>query len=306
MKNQLAFFPTPYEDEDFKSLIYRYHIRSCNVNIGYSIEELFNVKTHRLPHFPRNLDYLVKKLPDNHLVTSDYFIEKHTLLALYLPFLSVGEIDKALGDVRCAKVRAEIGARFLSPIISTFVRYCPLCLADDFKRLGECYIHRAHQYVFVSVCHEHRAKLITHCEQCGIQLSDRYARFILRTPTCSNGHYLGEDITAEKTSINVQLFNENLARDVKFIIDNVSILNVDLFKQRMLKWCTHKQYFLPSGAFNNKLFIQNFLVKFDYQLLNSVGLSSKYISHRTALKTLNFNGGVRSPLLHILGMEYLS
>lgn len=306
MRNQLAFFPTPYDDEDFKSLIYRYHIRSCNVNIGYTLEELFNVKTHRLPHYPRNLDYFVKKLPDNHLVTSDYFIEKHTLLALYLPFLADDEIDQVLGDVRCAKDSSKIGARFLSLIVSTFLRYCPICLGEDYKRVGECYIHRAHQYNFVSVCHEHRSKLITHCGQCGIQLSDSYGRFILRKPACPNGHYLGEDITAEKTPINVQLFNEKLARDVKFIIDNVSKLNVGLFKQRMLKWCTYKQYLLPSGAFNNKLFKENFIVMFDHQLLKSVGLSLNYLSHRAALKTLNFNGDIKNPLLHILGMEYLS
>lgn len=244
----LAFFPTPYEDEEYKSLVYRYHIRSGNINIIKTIQELFNIKTHRLAYFPRSLNYLVARLPDNLCLTSDYFIANHTLLALFLPFLSVDENEKILGQFRCADEKSEIGTRLLSPIVSNFVRYCPICLIQDFERLGECYIHRVHQYNFVIVCPDHRFKLVTHCPECSAPLSDSYGRFILMEPVCPNGHRLG-DVTSIEPSARIQLFHEQLARDTKFIIDNVSKLNVELFRGRMLRLCSHKEYLTSKGMY---------------------------------------------------------
>ncbi|MDR3540472.1 MAG: TnsD family Tn7-like transposition protein [Desulfosporosinus sp.] len=305
MKNQLAFFPTPYEDEDFKSLVYRYHIRSTNINILETIEELLNIKTHRVAHFPRSLNYLVARLPGNLCLTSDYFIANHTLLALFLPFLSVDENEKILGQFRSASERSEIGTRLLSPIVSTFVRYCPICLIQDFERLGECYIHRVHQYNFVAVCPDHRFKLVTHCLECSAPLSDSYGRFILMEPVCPNGHRLG-DVTSVEPSARIQLFHEQLARDTKFIIDNVGKLNVELFKERMLRLCSHKGYLTSKGMYLNRNISKDFLGLFDTEMLKTVGISSIYLSSRTALKLLNFNGCLKNPLLHILGMEYMA
>ncbi|AHF08371.1 hypothetical protein DESME_01020 [Desulfitobacterium metallireducens DSM 15288] len=299
----MAFFPTPYEDEDFKSLIYRYHIRSCNVNIKYTLGELFNVKTHRVPHFPRNLNYLIERLTDNHSLTSDYLIQKHTLLALFLPFLSADVIVKLLSDVRHSNDGTKISTRMLPSIISKLIGYCPICLAEDYQRLGECYIHRVHQYDFVNVCPEHGAILITHCPICGIPLSDDYASFILSTPVCPNGHSLNGN--REVTPTHIQLFDERIARDVKFIIDNVSNLNVDLLRQKMFERCTDKHYFKPSGAFDNNKLYNELQVESDQQLLRSVGLSLEYLSNRTAQKLLNITGRPKNPLLYILGMQYL-
>lgn len=304
MKNQLAFFPTPYEDEDFKSLVYRYHTRSVNINMLETIEELFNIKTHRVAHFPSNLDYLIEKLPSNHCFTSDYLIENHTLLALFLPFLSLDERKKILWKFKCAKGSSETGVRLLSPIVSTLVRYCPTCLVEDFERYGESYIHRVHQYNFVAVCSIHRLSLVTHCPECGASLSDRYGRFILREPKCPSGHYLG-DCTRGEPPTQIRLFNEQLAKDTKFIIDNVAKLNVELFKERMLSLCSHEEYLASQGMFLNKKFSKGFLNTFNEEILMTVGLGSSYLSNRTALKLLDFNGRLKNPLLYILGMEYL-
>ncbi|OLN30343.1 TnsD family Tn7-like transposition protein [Desulfosporosinus metallidurans] len=307
MKNELGFFPTPYEDEDFRSLTYRYHIRSGNLNITKTIEELFNIKTHRLAHFPRNLDYLAERLPEKLFLTTDYFIANHTLLALFLPFLSLDEREKILVEFRCASDRSEIGTRLLSPIVSTLVRYCPTCLIEDFERFRECYIHRVHQYNFVTVCPVHRFNLVTHCPKCGAPLSDSFGRFILMEPTCSCGHYLGDGRRVEVESpTQIQLFNEQLARDVKFVIDNVDKLNVEIFKEKMLRLYSHKGYLASQGMFINTKFSKGFLGLFSEEMLQTVGLDSIYLSNRTALKVLNFNGRPKNQLLHILGMEYLS
>lgn len=304
MKNQLTFFPTPYEDEDFKSLVYRYHIRSVNNNIILTIKELFNIKTHRVAHFPRNLDYLVERIPGDHFLTSDYLIENHTLLALFLPFLTQDERNKILKKFKSVKDNSEIGAQLLSPIIATSVRYCPMCLVEDFERYREIYIHRVHQYNFIAVCSAHHLKLITHCPKCYAALSDNYGRFILRQPKCPRGHFLGGNIIDEQPT-KIQLFNYQLARDTKFIIDNVNKLNVEIFKERMLSLCSHKEYLESQGMFLNKKFSNDFSNIFDEELLKTIGCNSNYLSNRAALKLLKFDGRLKNPLLYILGMQYL-
>ena len=58
MGEMLPFFPAPYPDEDFRSIVYRYHIRSKNVNLMNTKQELFNIKSLKNNHFPRNYNYL--------------------------------------------------------------------------------------------------------------------------------------------------------------------------------------------------------------------------------------------------------
>lgn len=86
--SRLAFFPQPYPDEDFRSIIYRYHLMSLNLILPDSKEDLFELRSHKNPIFPANLNALIEKLPEGHVFQSDYFTKHHTWAKLVSCFLT--------------------------------------------------------------------------------------------------------------------------------------------------------------------------------------------------------------------------
>lgn len=65
--------PELYNNEDFRSIIYRYHIRSANTSIINTSVELFGTKTKAYGHIPSRLSYFVSKLPEKERPTEEYF-----------------------------------------------------------------------------------------------------------------------------------------------------------------------------------------------------------------------------------------
>lgn len=41
-----------------------------------------------------------------------------------------------------------------------YLKYCPLCAADDRKQYGEAYWHRKHQIRNMNVCNKHKCRLV--------------------------------------------------------------------------------------------------------------------------------------------------
>lgn len=54
----------------------------------------------------------------------------------------------------------------LRTLLPNHARVCPQCLAEDFERYGEPYLHRAHHLPFVNICHRHRCALVSRCPAC--------------------------------------------------------------------------------------------------------------------------------------------
>ena len=86
----LQYFPTPYPDELWYSVLCRYHVRSGNLSYLTTIKELFPGKTDAVigSFFPNSILYdVIKQLPEGFLDIETVALE-HTLFKYAFRFQS--------------------------------------------------------------------------------------------------------------------------------------------------------------------------------------------------------------------------
>ncbi len=150
-------FPTPYPDEMLYSVCARYSDRMQYIYPDAVSIDLFGHRMVAKPNLPNRLKILVTNLPASQHYTVTNLIDKHTLLPFYEPFLFADRsiiIRKWMEDDTTDTISAFLGLNhwFLPP---SCTRFCPQCIQEDRKQLGECYWHRVHQIPCVKVCPYH-------------------------------------------------------------------------------------------------------------------------------------------------------
>jgi hypothetical protein len=155
----LGFFTDPHPDELLYSVCSRYHQRTGNRGKESTARDLFGTGRAKIViDFPSRLGYLVAHLPPGHRYTVERIIDEHTMLPYYEPFMPP-ERARQLRDDMCdgdlgGSIHGRIGI-LTSHIRLDFLRYCPTCVEEDVKKVGEPYWHRLHQAPGVEVCPEH-------------------------------------------------------------------------------------------------------------------------------------------------------
>jgi hypothetical protein len=92
----------------------------------------------------------------------DYLINKHTNLPFYYPFLSKKNqnyIRQMMKDNNAQGIYAKVGILAGGVCNKRKLHYCPNCVKEDIKSVGEAYFHRIHQLPGVLVCPIHLCKL---------------------------------------------------------------------------------------------------------------------------------------------------
>ncbi|GGA49975.1 TnsD family Tn7-like transposition protein [Psychrobacillus lasiicapitis] len=218
----LSYFPKPYPDEDFRSIIFRYHIRTGKLYFEETNKELFDVKSKRNIYFHHNLIKLIS-LFNQSGYTIDYFLNNHTVFPLINPFLSTQrkqDFQQSLSLKDSLK-----GKRLFKDYIAKEIKYCPHCLEDDYEKYGEVYSHRFHQLHFMDYCERHQIELISICPKCGVPLSNANGKMLLRRPFCENGHNLASD----SSNFNeCPKLIERVLQDFHYIVSRSSKINREL------------------------------------------------------------------------------
>jgi hypothetical protein len=158
----LPFFPTPYPDELFYSIVARYHKRSDNDTVMQTMYELFGSEGRRAKiDFPNSLQVLCDQLPKGSLNTPYKLIYEHTPFNLYSHFISKNARDKAInGMLSNAKHVPQILGSTPSHIKPpSHLQYCAECFKDDIEKYGEPYWHVIHQVPNVFFCPIHEIPL---------------------------------------------------------------------------------------------------------------------------------------------------
>lgn len=155
----IGCFPDPHPDELFYSACARFSARVKYPNKKEVLQELFGTTTYTAAvDLPSHLAKLVSTLPAGHRYTVDHFIDDHTLLPFYSPFLphervrQLREDMSGDGSLAIHKRAGIMASRIPTP---ERLRFCPVCAIEDKRQPGEAYWHRLHQLPGVLICPVH-------------------------------------------------------------------------------------------------------------------------------------------------------
>lgn len=157
----IGFFPDIYEDELVYSWFSRYHVKSGQLSMAYTLEELY---VH--PYTTPDIEFINELKPDTFRIVErccsmDDIIQNHTMFPAYGRFLPINRKREAyaalysmhgnFNNLLAIPKNQEKKGRFL--------KYCPLCAAEDRKKYGETYWHRKHQISGLQTCALHSCYL---------------------------------------------------------------------------------------------------------------------------------------------------
>ncbi|WP_191089654.1 TnsD family Tn7-like transposition protein [Paenibacillus spiritus] len=258
--NRLIFFPVPLPDEDFRSLIFRYHIRSGNSEIIQSKNDLFGVRSYKHTLFPKRLQFLLDRLPLGHTFTLNQFIYDHTWYGLYQAFFTIERHMAMLNVIKSASAnqRNATGQPTVSSegVISTEIKYCPQCVHNDFEQFGEIYLHREHQVSFLECCPSHSVRLVSRCPICESRYGSNESGQLLREPFCKNGHGL----SVEKLEINEtkKYLQTVMMNDLLYVRDHYKDLSAQEIRIKFYEQLFANGYITLTGVIQKKRLLFDF------------------------------------------------
>lgn len=153
----MAYFPEIYEDELIYSVLSRFYVHSGYMHYKDAGKELFyEVRDKVDKEFVKWLKPEIVALLTRHM-TLEEILERHTMYPFYGRFIDSGKRNRAFQALMA--MDGDFSKLFGAPQPRKgkyrYMRYCPLCVADDRKMYGETYWHRIHQLVGTDLCAVH-------------------------------------------------------------------------------------------------------------------------------------------------------
>ncbi|UUZ80523.1 TnsD family transposase [Paenibacillus sp. P26] len=174
------FFPSPYPEEDYRSIIHRYHLNSSNKNIQRTLKDLFNTNSTYISVLPTSWNRLVERVPVQWRTQVTEIPIKNTLIPLMLPFLDEKKLELLK---RTFNGHAGRLGMLSKEFISNTLRYCPKCIDEDYQTIGEVYAHRMHQFPFLKFCYKHFTPLGYHPNKEFLNINDQDELLLYDCPT---------------------------------------------------------------------------------------------------------------------------
>lgn len=168
LKSSVSFFPVPLPDELLDSVVYRYHHLSGLPNPAITLETLFGKSVNVAPKLLVNrLDFFWERAVASQFENTDDLINRLTLLPAFGTILDKEQMRSARA-ASCGGLNLGTATMYRSPIhvIEPELQSCPMCVNEEFDRLGVAYWHRSHQLNGVKVCHHHGCDMQSACRHC--------------------------------------------------------------------------------------------------------------------------------------------
>lgn len=161
----IGYFPSLYKDELLYSWFARYHEHTGNISPKLTLNDLFNsTKIVAVLDIPSNLNIVSRSLKHFNIPEVEFLIKDHTLFKYYTFFQSDTKREKVFNYM---KYGGKPGSSHLLLGINTslinewkYIRYCPICSAEDIMKYGEPYWHVTHQLPKSFYCIKHDQLLI--------------------------------------------------------------------------------------------------------------------------------------------------
>ncbi|AIY08777.1 hypothetical protein LK13_09355 [Paenibacillus polymyxa] len=298
---KIIYFPPTYPDEDFRSIVHRYYLRSTKTYALSKIELLGNSVPDRIL-YPQNLARMSLDLG----VTEDFvdhIIENHSFFPIIRPFLTKDKQADTQEGMRVNSSRNQLNSRSLHSFISTEGRYCPDCMIEDYNQYRVVYLHRLHQFSFLSQCLIHGCDLISRCNTCGESLIKKNGKEMLHDLCCP---FCNQDVI-ENRVLNKRQVDEALVNDINTLM-NEKGLDIESIHLKLMICIGARGFIHFRGDFiyKKKLMLE-FIEFYGERYLLELGIFTKEllsVQNITRLFDKRYMG--RFIIVYILMMRFLS
>lgn len=300
----IGVFPDPYPDEIFYSVCARLCERAGYSSNRIAMQDIFGCESVVASvALPSHLDDFVSHLPPETKYTSNYLIMEHTLLPFYGTFLPAERLNHLQQDI-CGRNGPSLHMR--SGIMASrvplpeWLRYCPQCVMEDKKHVGECYWHRVHQVPGVEICPLHKMLLQNSCVRArNKQTRHEYipAQRVLQNsePDPSDARSLYHGILL------------NIAQDAYWLLgQHQRGQDLRLLQMRYRKLLSKVDLATYRGRVDISMFMQMFKEHYPPQLLHLLHCElEEGVQETWLLRLVRAPGGAQHPLHHLLLMHFL-
>lgn len=154
------YLPEIYPDELVYSWLSRYFVYSGCANHKMLISQLlYSTKNNPSVEFIGHLNKAAEK-QITQVYSIDDLILNHTMFPQYARFMPADKRDVALAELKRYCDPHKVFTILPRNERELWLKYCPLCVAEDRKKYGETYWHRIHQVRNMLICPTHRCKLV--------------------------------------------------------------------------------------------------------------------------------------------------
>lgn len=156
----IAYLPEIYEDELVYSFFCRYYVHSGALTHKMALDDILYKRCNNLSkEFLGHLNPAMQSKLQA-LYPIEYFIFENTMFPQYARFIPLEQRKKALYHL-CYDFRDVHHLFCVLPRTDTdrYLKYCPLCCAEDRQKYGETYWHRTHQLRNMMICPKHHCNL---------------------------------------------------------------------------------------------------------------------------------------------------
>lgn len=169
----LTYFPTPYPNEWWYSVLCRYHVRSGYSKHATTSRELYGDKsvTHGRLFPGTSIHTIAPRHPAG--IDEKRLLMENTLAPYYMRFFAPKKKDVILDRLLHGKAAGITSIDLYGLDGKQGLRYCPRCYDQDIGRYGEPYWHREHQIPLMPLCPEHSVPLVRY-EVLFSRLSEQY------------------------------------------------------------------------------------------------------------------------------------
>lgn len=153
----LDFFPAPYPEEWWYSVLCRYHVRSGNIKYQTTTSELFGRPNAAIASvYPNgNIKDVFNKIGPPPPIPLKRIVLENTLFKFFTRFRPYEEKQAMLNKAMEGSMLVITSIRRFSNISSWRPRFCPACAAEETERYGEPYWHIDHQIPMMTHCPLH-------------------------------------------------------------------------------------------------------------------------------------------------------
>jgi hypothetical protein len=303
----IGHIPTPNPDELLYSLCARYAARVRYPSNKSVLLDLFNSPNIITSiGLPCHIGLLYEAIPPGSELTVNRFINEHTLLPYFAPFIPSGRVAQLRQDMEGSggpRVYSRSGVMAGRVPEPERLRFCPACKTEEEKRPGETYWHRLHQLPGIEVCSLHQVFLES--SSVGLRTSREYHQFITAAQASRVMPVRYVDVRNHDHAVLLQL-----ARDAEWLLEHPSAgTSLKTLHIRYLRLLINRGLATYTGSIHVKKFLHEFGNYYSPTLLKllNCGLRGGNIEKTNwLLRLVRPPKHAQHPLYHLLLIQFLA